>query len=43
MVCNQSCWVRLFGYYFKLLRCIKIGKPNINCTYIPLNPTYYKL
>jgi hypothetical protein len=25
------------------LRCIKIGEPNINCAYIPLNPTYYIL
>jgi hypothetical protein len=24
------------------LRCIKIGEPNINCAYIPLNPTYYE-
>ena len=24
-----------------MLRHIKIGEPNVNCAYIPLNPTYY--
>ena len=23
------------------MKCIKIGKLNINCRYIPLNPTYH--
>ena len=27
--------------HFKLLRCIKIGEPNVNCAGIQLNPTYY--
>ena len=24
-----------------MLRHIKIGEPNVNCAYIPLNPTFY--